>query len=314
MSQSSKRAHAADDLSSPPDAKRAAIEPSSQGTSQMNVDPINVPLPPERHREPPHTRNHIPEGILTQLAGCLSGPAPCHDDVHVIVNTENYIPWFHTLYETIVYLVYPDFDPVAQLNVITEANFTLVCRYLMKARVDNVYGRITGRRPPRRIPIPLDMLVPNALAIVINAIGVVTVDSGAYPVIPQPEAVNVADVNENLDVRVTHNILGAFTRLITAAANRGLIRTGFISSQPNGTAYWLLSARDSQNPADVADGDANHCHVFAVFKEWTPSDALLASITLNQFDGMFGGNDELKWTTDPTRAIGGLRQSFNANA
>jgi hypothetical protein len=317
---SRKRQHSGSDILGGPPKKPGVIDSQSQSTSgqqQFDQGLVNVPVPPppKQVTVPDHAKHAATTfGVLTHLSRSLSDPAPYHDDVFVIVDSLNYVGYFTSLYETIIHLVYPDFDPAAAVGVITEANFVLVCRYLTKARCDNVYGRVTGRRPARRIPIPTDMTVPSALAIMINGIGVVTVDSAAYPVIPQPEAVNAQDVNANLDVQVTHAILRQFVNLVNGAANRGLINTGFLSTVSSGTAYWLLTARSSVNAADIAPQDANHCHIFAVFKEWTPADAMLASIALNQYDGLFGGNVELKWTTDPTRAIGGIRATFNANA
>jgi hypothetical protein len=288
MSETGRKRHisGSDLINSGPSKKTGIIESESQSSSghqSMDHGIVNVPTPPPPKQVivPDHSRNApVTFGILTHLSRTLEGPSPVHDDVYVVVNSANFVGYFESLYETIIHLIYPDFDPAAAVGVISEENFVLVCRYLMKARCDHVYGRVTGRRPPRRIPVPSDMAVPAALALVINGIGSVVVDSGAYPVIPQPEAINAQDANANLDVLITHNILGAFTNFVKAASNRGLINAGFLSTVTEGTPYWLLSARDSTNAAIVAGQNANHCRVYAVFKEWTPSDAMLASITL----------------------------------
>jgi hypothetical protein len=318
MSHSSKRSADDADLADPSSFKRPGIITDGQGPSPSGpIDGrINVPQPPRRAHAPPAALNHSVEtfGLLTEMSRTRTGPAPMHDDVYIIVDSANYTGYFTSLYETVIRLVYPDFDPAAAVGVITEDNFIRVCRYLMKARCDHVFGKVSGRRPPRRIPIPSEMLVPNALAQVINGIGVVVVDSGAYPVIPQPEAINAVDANQNLDVVVTHAILRQFVNLVTAASNRGLIRTGTVSTITQGTAYWILTARDTANPDVVAPQDANHCTIYSVVKDWTPADAMLAAICLNQYPGQFASMTEMKWTCEPFRAIGGIRASFNADA
>lgn len=282
---------------------------------QLKLDEIPIEVDKFRKMDsvPPEGRGqHIPGGVLTTLARVFASPAPCHDDVYVVVLTANWEQYFISLFNTITELVYPDFDPVVQ-ELITQEHFVLVCRYLMKSRIDLIYGKYSGRRLAYRIPMPNAMLIPNALAIIINGIGIVHVNAGALTVIPQPEP-GFEEAGQNLERRVTHAMLSAFARLIKAAANRSLIRTGLLSSIETGTAYWILTARNTNNPAEVAAQGANHCTVYGTFKEWTPSDAVLASLSLNQFNGYFGGLTNTYWVTDPSRAISGMRVTFNADA
>lgn len=184
---------------------------------------------------------------------------------------------------------------------------------LTKARIDHVYATVSGRRAGARIPIPREYEVPKCLADIINGIGAVTISSGAFMVIPQSEAAP-PDHAVALGTIVTHAMLNLFSRLVKACTARNLIRGAFISSVPEGTAWWILSARQ---PADIAAiaNDVDSVVVVATFKEWSPSDGIFCSIVQCQNTGLFPNLlAGITWSMDTIRGISGLRNTFNLDA
>lgn len=224
-----------------------------------------------------------PGGIINLIANRFSSPFPIADTQFVIVNTAD-ISWYGTIWDTLISAIYPDANFVAD-NVITMANFVLVCRYLTKARIDHVYETVSGRRANNRIPIPREYEIPKCLADVINGIGAITISSGAFMVIPQSEA-HPADNAVALGTVVTHAMLSLFSRLVKACTARNLIRGAFVSSVPEGTAWWILSARQPGNIVNIAN-DIDSVTIVATFKEWSPSDGIFCSLVQRQTDDIF---------------------------
>lgn len=251
-------------------------------------------------------------GVLSQIASRFTAPFPVATSQYVTVDTANMASYFSSLFNALVTVIYPDSTYEPQ-NMITIDQFVLVCRYLTKARIDHVYSAASGRRPPSRIAIPRDFEVPKSLADVINGIGTVLINGAAFNVIPQPEA-DPQDPAQRLTNRVSFDILQSFAALVAAALARGFIRTGFISSVPEGTAWWLLTARTPANPTVIAN-DSDAANVYGVFKEWTPSDGVICAIVQRQNDGLFPDMlVALMWSFDTVRGIAGLRRTFNLRA
>lgn len=289
--------------------------PGTSGTKRKAGSDMTEPADKKsktvvRHAEPEGNQRSMPGGILAALANHFGSPFPTADTQYVEVLTDNMSGWFGTIWDSLISAIYPDGNFV-EANVITRNNFILVCRYLTKARIDQVYASCSERRATGRIAIPREYEIPKCLADVINGIGLVTVLSGAFAVIPQPEA-PPAEANAALVTVVSYAMLTAFSRLVKAAHARNLIRTSYISSVPEGTAWWLLTARTPADPATVA---ADAVAVFSTFKEWTPADGMICGIVQRRNDGLFPDLAAgLMWSFDAVRGVSGLRNTFNLDA
>ncbi len=250
-------------------------------------------------------------GLLNTLRNRLSPPFPVANTQYVIVDTALMAAYFASLRNAMIVAIYPD-ERFLPTDVITADHFTLVCRYLMKSRIDHVYAAYSGYRSAQRIAIPQALEVPKALAVLVNGIGTYICQGGAFMACPQPE-VAPADDNQALSNVVTQANISSFVRLVQGAKVRGFVRTECLSSTTEGTAWWLLSARQASNTDNLAV-DSNTVAVFGVFKEWTSIDGVLCAIAQRQYDGLLGGDTALKWSTDYITGLAGLRRSFNLNA
>jgi len=289
-----------------PDAKRKVLDLNESIEEDQAVHRKKEPVSASKHQEP--------GGILVELAKKIYGPYAAHDKLYIEVLSNDMAPYFATLYYSLLGIRFPSGAPIQQLNVITEAQFILVCRYFVKARCDAVFGKVSGRRTQTRIPVASVFQLPKALADIINGIGTIIVNDGGLNVCPQPEADNDPDPQQRLSALVNHNILTAFENLVLACRNIGGIHVSTVSQADEGTAWWLLSARQTTNHTVVCNGLQDNVTVLGVFKEWTPSDAAICAIVQRQNDGLFGGIDEMFWTTDPARSIGATRRAFNIQA
>lgn len=181
-------------------------------------------------QEPDIPKSSQAGGVINLIDNRFSSPFPIADSQFVVIDTAN-IGWYGTIWDTLLSAIYPDGNFVAD-NVITGADLILVCRYLTKARIDNVYATVSGRRAGARIPIPREFEIPKCLADVINGIGAVTISAGAFLVIPQAEA-PPGDAALALGTVVTHAMLNLFSRLVKAATARNLIRSTYICTRRN---------------------------------------------------------------------------------
>lgn len=290
--------------------------PSTSGTKRKAGSDLTEPADKksktvQQNKEPDTFKSTQPGGIINLIANRFNSPFPIADTQFVIVNTAD-ISWFGTIWDTLISAINPDGNFIAE-NVITRGNFVLVCRYLMKARIDHVYATVSGRRANARIPIPREYEVPKCLADVINGVGAVTISSGVFMVIPQSEAAP-ADNAVTLGTAVTHAMLNLFSRLVKASTARNLIRGAFISSVPEGTAWWILSARQPANIVEIAN-DIDSVVVVATFKEWSPADGIFCSIVQRQNNGLFPDLlTGITWSVDTIRGVSGLRNTFNLDA
>lgn len=300
----------------PPAAVPEEAAPSTSGQKRKAGSDLTEPADKKSQtvtvtKEPDTFKSTQPGGIINLIANRFSSPFPTADTQFVIVNTAD-ISWYGTIWDTLISAIYPDGNFVAE-NVITRDNFILVCRYLTKARIDHVYATVSGRRANNRIPIPREYEIPKCLADVINGIGAITISSGAFMVIPQSEA-HPADNAVALGTVVTHVMLSLFSRLVKACTARNLIRGSFISSVPEGTAWWILSARLPGNIADIAN-NLDSVTVMATFKEWSPADGIFCAIVQRQNDGLIPNIlVGTTWSMDTIRGISGLRNTFNLDA
>ncbi|KAJ8674088.1 hypothetical protein QAD02_005350 [Eretmocerus hayati] len=259
-----------------------------------------------------------------------SGPFPIVPDQYIVFDSSKMNTWFATLRNTLIEAI----DPVSQCEdgFISEEDFQLCCCYLVKARVDYVYSCCLGKRAANYIAIPHEFEIPTSLAIVINGIGKYEVMMGAFNVIPRPES-QPAEASSALDKVVNESIFHSFRSLIGSAKRKELINTDFISLETHGNAWWLLSPR---NPSDISTMARNSDSVIvqAMFKEWTPMDAMCASVVQTGFNGQLFHNNLIQhdplevgvnstgiipdafmaWTSNPVRGIHSDRRAFNLNA
>jgi len=238
-----------------------------------------APLPPKR-REPgkdvPRAREASDLGLLAQLSNRLSAPYSTLDTIYVQVETAAMGDFFASIRNALIEQVYLDSVDLPA-NLISVADWIIVCRYMVKSRVDQVYGSLTGRRPDGRTPIPRNMKVPKILSDVANSIGTHLINQGAAMVCPQSEP-NPLQAAERLNTLATNERLSAFSRLVLLAEMRGFIKTGYISSVPEGTGWWILTARTPAQQDHICAGNAGTANVFGCFPEWTPADALFAAV------------------------------------
>jgi hypothetical protein len=299
----------ATDSTDAPDSKRIVID---EGTSSQNASMSSHSDDPHRTKgEGHHSRQPQPGGIITHLARSFSRPFAIHDQQFLVVQTMNIEYFSNAVYTTIVNAIYPD-STDAQGDMITEAQFYLVNRYLMKARIDQVYSTTSGRRPLQRIAIPRAFAVPKCIADVINGIGVFTVNRGALTVIPQPED-DPQEAAQRIGTLTTHAILTRYSHLVRAAVARNLLRTGEISMIPEGTAWWLLSPRQTANTANIA-ANAESIVIRSAFDEWTPADAIFCAMVQRHFNGNLNDVNAAFWSTDNIRGISSIRAQFALEA
>lgn len=257
-------------------------------------------------------RRPAPSGIIDLMASRFSTPFPMLPTVYVIVNTADMSEYFGTIWDSLVCVIYPD-GTFEAANIITRDQFILVCRYLTKSRIDHVYATTSGRRSTVRIAIPREYELPKCLSDLINGIGPITVQGGAATYVPQPE-IDPTDPAQRLSTLVNFQMLANFASLVQNARSRNYIRTGLVSTAVQGTAWWMLSARNATNINNLAMNQ-DSVLVVATFKEWTPADAIYCAIVQRLFDGYHINVDSvLKWATDFITGISSLRASFNLQA
>lgn len=235
-------------------------------------------------------------------------PHPIRNNIFILVSPHHYLSYFENVYRAIVNSVYP--ASAIPVGVCTEIQFTRVCRYLMKARIDAVYNQTAGRRIADRTPVPKDYEIAKSVADVINNIGVVHVDQGGLTVIPRPED-QQADEEQRPSAYGTLNNLTAVSSLVLRAKGLGLIKTDTISPRPEGTPYWIMSARTT---TDAIANNAGVATAHAVFREFTPSDAIFCTMVQNGFNGSIGGHATLLWTMEPVTGIQELRSTYALQA
>lgn len=120
-------------------------------------------------------------GLLAQLSNKLSAPYSTLDTIYIQVDTADMGDFFSFIRNAIVEQNYLDSVDL----LISAADWIIVCRYCVKARIDQVYGSSSGRRPDGRTPIPRNLKIPKLLADVANATGTHIINnSGAALVCP----------------------------------------------------------------------------------------------------------------------------------
>jgi len=294
-------------------ATSEVAEPADKRSRAAEVPPADVEMQADRPKRPADDLlihpTHRPGGILNSLAREIHGPIPVHADANITVNTANMEDYIDSVRVALIDAIYPGIE--APADMVTEADWRIVIRSILKSRVDHVYSSVTGLRPNQRIPMPRQFELPKCISDLANSIGMITVLKGGLRVIPQPEVAGQG-VDPLVNLFTLARIQSA-ARLIQAAKVRGIINTGFLSSVVDGTAWWCMSARQAANQNVVANGIAN-VGVVAIFPEWTPADALLCAIVQNQYDGLFGDIAAMYWSAGFVTSIGAIRNSYNLGA
>jgi hypothetical protein len=231
--------------------------------------------------------------------------------IEIQVNTEGMESFFRQIRTSILHKIYPD-DQDPPADIISEANWTLVCRYLTKARIDTIWSSLTGYRRSDRVPIPKGVDVPKSLADVINSIGAITIMDGAYLLIPAPEP---QAIFHGLDLRnlVTKTMLIAFNTFVDTAKRLNIIKIDMIGAHNTGSGWWTISARNSANTENVAH-DAQTIVIRSAHTKFTPTDAILAAIVQRGNNGILFNMDPTFTTTDPISNCFELRRQFALEA
>lgn len=288
--------------------KRAAsvstVEPPEAKT-KATVKTMFVGPKEEASAKPPRPES---DKRIANIGAHLSTPYPIVDDIFLVVDTAKMETFFKYVWTAIVNCIYPD-SRFTTSGLISQANFVLVCRYLFKARIDQVYSSVSGRRPVQRIALSKDYLVPRCLSDLANGIGTFSAQGGALNFIPTPEN-DPNDQTQRLTSLVSQDIQNAFSRLVKAAERRGFITLHPIGNISAGTAWWLLSVRNSSDHSIIAT-DSNNVWISSTFKEWTPADAIMAAVVQRQYDGLVENVEVAsKWTTDSITGIASVRETF----
>jgi hypothetical protein len=258
---------------------------SRAGEGSMEPPPTKKPKAPlGRPRKSDFTESPVntfsaATGLLDTLSASLSTPYRIHPTDEVIVPLSGFEDYFGSAHDTYSYEMWPASRDVPP-TTINRANFIKVCQYLLRARLDAVYSTCSGKRVARRIPIPTNYPVPKAISDVINGIGHIIMNGGGSVMIPKPEAIP-QDVNETIDAQVIFNMLQSFGSFVNLLFSRGFIRLGSISNVAAGTAWWILSARRSDELATLAT-EYDTVVSIAAWPEWTPSDAVLSALVQRQ--------------------------------
>lgn len=287
----------------PRPSKRAddTMDDQSEPSDDEDPEPVPTVVIPNPH-------GHARPAFLATYSEKDVKPHAIRNIIYIIVSPHSYLSYFQNVYRAIVNKLYPTHEVPA--GTCTELQFTRICRYLLKARIDAVYSQTAGRRIDNRTPVPRDYQIAKSVVDVINAIGIVSIDQGGLFVCPQPEA-QAIDEEQRSGSYGTYQQLTAVSALIMKAKGLGLIKTETISPRPEGTPFWIMSAHTLQD--QIAD-NAGVAQATAVFREFTPSDAIFCVMVQNGYHGRVGGHNTVLWTMEPITGIQELRSTYALQA
>jgi len=104
-------------------------------------------------------------------------------------------------------------------------------------------------------------------------------------VIPRPWDVE-KDSATRIGTICTHALLTAFSQFVNLCESRGLIAAETLPHTVDGTRAYIVSARTTDNVANVADITADECRIRAGFPEVNSSDAMYCAIMVNNFQAL----------------------------
>jgi hypothetical protein len=293
------------------DGSETTVAKTVDSKKQEHSSPKKEAPQPHKFKEPEtkSTKRDESPAILKQAASKIRAPIPFRQDFPIAINLTHYEPWFNSLYVSIFNKLYPSggmFHP----GIITQANFVVICKVILYSRVGDVYAAITGRRPDQRVTISKRFIIPKALADIVNGIGLFIAYHGIR-VYPVPPTFQNDDASRPMNVW-TMQRLEPFDYFIKLAVDEHVIRPGTLANTPEGTGWWILSARLTDN--NIAQGNANVVNVKGIFANWTPSDGMMAAIVQNRFTGLIADFEQYTTTTTAIRGIPALRNRFNLEA
>lgn len=245
--------------------------------------------------------------LLRTFSTSIEGPHPFRPMAYVQVVSTNFNPFFSALRTAILDALVPGHDGAPD-GFITNDDWRIVCRYLLRSRVDYVYSKMNGVRHEHRCLIPTHMSIPKALADTINGVGSVPILAGGVVIVPEPEE-HPAQADQRLGALATRAMVEQFNQLVTSAHSRGFINVSTISMIPEGTPYWLLGAYDLYDRA-IATGDNVSVNIRSCFKEFTQVDALQAAIVQTGSTGFTPNDVHHNWVIGPIRGATGFRKEW----
>lgn len=297
---------------SPEDVPEAS---TSRDRSRSPIDrtakPVTKAPKPSSSSSPPKRPRQEDSSFITRATSYMGGPIAFRPIQYITVNSSTYIEFFKAMRESIISALLPGQD-ITATGFISEDDFALVCRYLLKSRVDTIHYRVSGQRQNSRISVPTGLPVPKCIADIINIIGTVTLNNGAYLLCPEPEVTPPA-AGDQLQTKVTAAMLSSFSSFVNTAHSRGLIRTQYISISNDGTSAWALGVYETGSQL-LANGNCQAVSIYAAFPEFSLSDVIYAAVTQNRMSGQTPLCTQSLWKSDEVRGISGLRFDFATNA
>lgn len=295
----------------------------------METDDIAEPPAVRPRMDEPHDAGQLPENgppragsdrrleIVPRAVGGfdrlppnwlqLPSPMPIQEMVYVDVHLDGYSPFWRSIYRSMarrLYMTSADFGIVP----ITEADFLRVCRYLLRARIDEVFARGSGSRPRTRAPLVGDIQVPRSVAEPINNVGMYVSHVGTVIVLPRNAPVSEDAAAAMRETSIDAITLSHFNLFVRQLQETVPMNTDSISRVVDGTGYWLMSVHALDGTP--ATGSTHTVVARSRFHNFTPADAMLASLVQRGFDGNYSGWMAPAFQFDAVRDVPAIRAEY----
>jgi hypothetical protein len=253
----------------------AASTPSTSASTSMNTtraDPPHPPAPTGPRPGDPRRTNQGPSTLELRMTKLIGAPTPLRYLLPVIVDTMGYVGFFKLVYNVYLDEYNPYYDGIAP--PINQDKFVHVCRYLLYARIHNVFSQITGQRKANRIAFPAQFIIGQPIATIIQDTGVLPLPSRGLVLVPEPEP-SPEDPGHRWVNQVGFQDLTNFQDWMNQLRIRRGLRVETVSNTPDGTAYWSLAATQ---PASGLPGTLNDdaLVIKSSHLDWTPRDGIHA--------------------------------------
>uniref|UniRef100_A0A7E4VX36 BRCT domain-containing protein n=1 Tax=Panagrellus redivivus TaxID=6233 RepID=A0A7E4VX36_PANRE len=275
---------------------RTSVPTDDQLAAAHNLSDISEVDEPQIAVSPPlnppavtnHAANPSNQSVLRFVPN-IGTNHPCVKQKFRIVQLNEIDAVASAIYSKLIEALFPD-DVYDRARIINENDFKLCCQYMLKARINHVYSSVTGNRQYGSFCLPRKFMIPQWIADCIAQYGTKAVHSGAIFAVPQlPDSEK--DPLTRIESRVTTDMLSLFTVFINACEQRGYVNTSTVSTALEGSAAWLITARDANNRDTVATPKTSNVKVWSQFSESTSTDALYATILVNGYNGHLFCND-----------------------
>lgn len=218
--------------------------------------------------------------------------------------------FFEHTYDQYVTLLFPD-QPGPPAHIIQQVNYVNLLQAIFKSRVDHVYSRTTGVRPANRIPLVSNILIPRIIADVINGYGSLLVLSNSTIVVPSP-AVLAQGVNPPAILAADATL---FTSFMAALAHHNYVNLSNVSNIESGSASYTLCPTSvsfgrtaGANPvANAADTQSQTVYIRSWHPDFSPSDVLLAAVSVHGYTRNLLETRQWPWTADPVTDVNSIR-------